>query len=128
MEQNKYLGIYIAAGKLLSARLDVTGVALADSIAFTSQAALLLIMFALHNKKQTQAEGPIPAKRPRNGELHETILRTLIGSAVAGVVAWVVLQRSAGYPSLIQGLASFLFGIVLVLPFIRKELKVFLKL
>lgn len=122
------LGIYIAAGKLLSTRLDVTGVALADSIAFTSQAALLLIMFALHNKKQTQAEGPIPAKRPRNGELHETILRTLIGSAVAGVVAWVVLQRSAGYPSLIQGLASFLFGIVLVLPFIRKELKVFLKL
>jgi len=123
------LGIYILAGKLLSIHLDVAGLALADSIAFSIQAALLLILFSVREKKNVQSEAGSAIKvKPIGPELKQTILRTLAGSAAAGVIAWFVFQRSTGYPSLIQGLASFLVGIVIILPFIWKELKAFLNL
>jgi putative peptidoglycan lipid II flippase len=123
------LGIYVLAGKLLSARLDVTGVALADSIAFTIQAAFLLIIFSIREKKPVQPEEKTTIRaRQLSPELKQTILRTLAGSAAAGGMAWFVLQRSLAYSSLIQGLASFLIGMAMILPFIWKELRVFLHL
>jgi len=123
------LGIYILAGKLLSSALDAVGVALADSIAFSVQAALLLILFVSKEKKEPpikQAKCKVPQRSI--SELSQTIWRTLAGSAAGGAAAWFVLQHSAAYPSLLQGLTSFLVGIVLIIPFIWKELKVFLKL
>ena len=123
------LGIYVLAGKLLSARLDVAGLALADSIAFSIQAALLLILFSIREKKNVPSEKGIAKKiKSITPVLKQTILRTLAGSAAAGAIAWLVLQKSTAYPSLIQGFASFLIGIAVILPFIWKELKVFLNL
>ena len=123
------LGIYILTGKLLSIRLDAPGVALADSIAFSSQAALLLILFYIREKKSMRAEtGTGQITKQTSPELKQTILRTVIGSAAAGTVAWFVLQHSASYSALLQGSASFLAGMVVILPFIWKEVKVFNKL
>jgi len=123
------LAIYVAIGKLLSTTLGAPGVALADSIAFSSQAALLLILFSLHEKKRIQTPGEIAKKSQIYPvELKQTIVRTLIGSAMAGFIAWVIMQRSVGYPSLLRGLVSFIFAIVVMFPFIREELRVFLKL
>lgn len=120
-------GIYILAGTLLSSRLDATGIALADSIAFSIQAAFLLILFVLRDRKSTRPEKGEEEKKTTR-ELGQTIWRTIAGSATAGAIAWLVMQRSAGLPLLVQGMASFLFGIGAVLPFIWKELKVFLNL
>ena len=123
------LGIYVLAGKLLSTHFDVAGLALADSIAFSIQAALLLILFSIREKKNVPSEKGTAIKiKSITPELKQTIVRTLAGSVAAGAVAWLVLQKSTAYPSLTQGFASFLIGIAVNLPFIWKELKVFLNL
>lgn len=123
------LGIYVLTGKLLAASLDVSGVALADSIAFSSQAAILLIIFYAREKKSLRAEkSEDQITRQISPELKQTILRTLIGSAAAGAAAWFIMQRSAVSSSLLQGSVSFLLGMLVILPFIWKEVKVFFKL
>ena len=123
------LGIYILSGKLLAISMDVTGVALADSIAFSAQAVILLIIFYVHEKKVLHTEkGKEQVTRQASPELKQTILRTLIGSAAAGAAAWFIMQHSAGYSSLLQGSISFLIGIIVILPFIWKEVRVFFKL
>ena len=122
------LVIYVLLGTSLSARMDVTGIALADSIAFTIQAAFLMLVF-FRREKKTKAKDPtlqpfVPISKP----LKETILRTLSGSALAAAAAWFVLQHSTTYSPLVQGMGSFLVGMLVSLPFIWKEIRVFLHL
>ncbi len=123
------LGIYILSGKLLANSLDVTGVALADSIAFSAQAAILLIVFYSRERKSQRAEKCIEQTAGQiSPELKQTIFRTLIGSAAAGAAAWFIMQNSTAYSSLVQGSVSFLLGMLVILPFIWKEVRVFFKL
>jgi len=122
------LGIFVVLGKVLSTSMDVAGVALADSIAFTIQAVFLLIIFFHREKKSVREETIRQTFNPLSTPLKRTILRTLIGSAVAAGSAWFVMQHSTAYSPLIQGMSSFLIGMMVILPFIWKELRVFLHL
>lgn len=123
------LGVYILSGTLLSKSLDAAGVALADSIAFTFQAVFLLILFSIRWKKmQKEEKKSTSPDRSISVDMKQTTLRTLLGTAVAGAVAWFTLQHSGGYHPIIQGLLSFMASMLVVLPFIWKEIKAFLHL
>jgi putative peptidoglycan lipid II flippase len=122
------LGIYVVLGRSLSASLDAPGVALADSIAFTIQALFLMLVFFYREKKTAGKESTLPPFTPISKDLKQTLLRTFIGSALAAAAALVILHFSSSYSPLIQGLGSFLIGMVVILPFIWKEIRVFLHL
>ena len=122
------LAVYIGSGALLASWLDATGVALADSIAFGVQAAFLLLIFALREKKVPLPASKVADQLAQEQALLPTILRTLIGSALAGAIAWFVLRLTSSSTSILQGMLSFLAGMLVVVPFIWKEIKVFFKL
>ena len=123
------LVIYIVSGKVLSQVIDAPGLALADSLAFTFQAGFLLLMFSLFQRKKLAKHDPFQKELTRfSKDRNQTILRTVAGSVAAGTIAWFIVQHSSLNNSVVQGSLSFLAGIIVVLPFIWKEIKVFLRM
>ncbi|HAF62384.1 MAG TPA: hypothetical protein DCK95_08660 [Anaerolineaceae bacterium] len=119
--------IYIVSGNFLSQSIDAPGLALADSIAFTFQAVFLLVLFSIRQRKNMAERDPIHKElREFSKERNQTILRTIVGTVAAGTVAWFTLQHSSLQNPLMLGMLSFLSGIVIILPFVWKEIKVFL--
>jgi len=123
------LVIYIISGRMLSQSLDAPGLALADSIAFTFQAGFLLLLFSrLRKRKKEKDDLPQAEFQGFAKERNLTILRTVAGSAAAGMTAWFVLQHNPLTSAVLQGSLSFLAGIFVIIPFIWKEIKVFLRM
>ena len=123
------LVIYIISGRMLSQSLDAPGLALADSIAFTFQAGFLLLLFSrLRKRKKEKDDLPQAEFKGFAKERNLTILRTVAGSAAAGMTAWFVLQHNPLTSAVLQGSLSFLAGILVIIPFIWKEIKVFLRM
>ena len=107
--------VYIVLCSVLVSPLGAPGISLADSLAFTSQAVLLLVL--LNRKLITRLAPAISLPR--------AALAAVIGGGVVILVS--MLPLSAGQP-LVMGLAALgLGGLVALLP-IWKEIRMLLKL
>ena len=124
--------LYIVFGIALSRWLDTTGIGLADSLAFTAQALFLLIVFAVRihaaNQKQKSNKNIFQVLFGQS-DLNMTFLRALVGSLLGGATVLVILPwLSAIISPLIADLIALCAGTVITLPFIWKEMRLFLKL
>jgi putative peptidoglycan lipid II flippase len=92
--------------------LGAPGIALANAVAFTAQAFLLWYLLS--------------RKFPGVILVGSTLLRTLLGSAVAGLVVFFLMQLP--FPGILLALGSLVLGSLIALPFIWPEVKVLIRL
>ncbi len=104
--------VFIILAILLGYWLGAPGIALANSLAFTSQALLLLWL-------QSRRTGGILSVR-------STLLRVISASLIAGLVVVGLLQLP--FSALLLAAFSLVVGGLLVLPFIWPELRLLIKL
>jgi putative peptidoglycan lipid II flippase len=104
--------IYIIVAIRLAGWLGAPGIALANSIAFTTEALLLLLL--------------LRRRYPQVLAVGRTLLRAITGALLAGALALFVLQIPV-HP-LFVSLASMAAGGLLALPFIWPEVKTLFKL
>ena len=81
--------IYLGAGFLLFRRLDAPGLSLTDSIAFTVQAVLMLLILADPQRHARLLSGKEILSAPVR--LRTTLLRTVPGAAAAGGICFAVM-------------------------------------
>jgi hypothetical protein len=81
-------------------------------VAFTAQA---LLLWYLHSRKYTGAM-----------RVGSTLLRAILGSAVAGLVVFFLMQLP--FSGFLLALGSLVLGSLIALPFIWPEVKVLIKL
>ncbi len=105
-------GMYLVVAISLGKWLGVPGIALASSVAFTTEALLLLLIL----------------NRRFPGVLHvgKTLLRVTLASLAGAALTLAVLQLPL--PSLPLALVSMTAGGLLILPFIWPEIKLLVKL
>ncbi|MDO9121697.1 MAG: lipid II flippase MurJ, partial [Anaerolineaceae bacterium] len=109
------LSLYALIGSLLYKPLGAAGIALTDSLVFTLEAVLLLVLL---NRKM------VPKIK-----LESTWVRALLAAATAGLVTWGSLAfLSPRVHPLIAGVVPMVLGFATSLPWIRRELKLLLKL
>jgi putative peptidoglycan lipid II flippase len=126
------LAVYLLFGILLAGSLGATGIALADAAAFTAQAALLLVIYAIQSLRGENRAANIKgifSFLVLEQQSSSTWLRSL-GGSIAGTIIIVILMNflKGILPSLILGLAAAALGIAASLPFIKKELKILIRL
>jgi len=127
------LVLYVLSGSLLSKILGAPGLGLADSLSFTVQAIFLLVLFQLHFARK-QGEKPLQKRtifQAFSGSpvVKATVLRSLAACLVSAAGIWAAMHWLEGIlPSSVLGLATSLLGLVLVLPFIWKEVRILLHL
>ncbi len=97
---------------LLARSVGSVGIALANSLAFSIEA--LLLWFLLNRRY------------PGALKVGSTLLRALIGSTVAGLVVFFLMQIAAS--SLLLALGSLAIGGLIALPFAWPEVKLLIKL
>lgn len=107
--------LYILLGSLLFRRLDAPGISLTDSIVYTIQVILLIIVL---NKIYGMRVSTLPA-------LWNALFAGFAGAAVA-MISLMLLQNII--TPFLAGLIALILGVVAVLPFIRRELKLLVKL
>ena len=118
---------YVVFAVSLSRWLGPAGIALANSLAFTGEALLLLFLL---NRRLRRPPAPdrinatyTPSSLLRVGNtLMRVILACLLGWLVAALVEQLPL------PALVSGLSALAAGGLVVLPFIWPELKILIKL
>lgn len=109
------LALYALIGSLLYKPLGAAGIALTDSLVFTLEAVLLL---ELLNRKM------VPAIK-----LESTWVRALLAAITAGLVTWGSLTfLTPRVHPLIAGTVPMVLGVAASLPWIRRELRLLLKL
>lgn len=104
------VALYAVLGSILYRPLGAPGIALTDSVVFTLEALLLLILLSRKYK--------LP--------LHpgSTIWRAAIATLLAGLVTWVSLAfLETRTHALIAGCLSMLAGLIVSLPWMRKEIQ-----
>ena len=104
--------IFTVLGIALAFSLGASGIALANSLAFTSQAILLLVLL------NRQFAGVL--------KVGGTLLRVIPASLAAGLLAFGLLQLPL--PALPLAALALLGGGLLVLPFIWPEIKLLARL
>ncbi len=126
--------MYVCIGFVLSRTMGAAGVSLAESIAFTLEA---LIMIAILNVRF--GRGNVEAARSRwqefcdvlkNGsDARGVLIRTILGSAAGGAIVLVGMNFGRGllHP-VILSMVAMLLGLVVVVPFIWKEIKQLVRL
>jgi len=109
------LALYALVGALLYKPLGAAGISLTDSLVFSFEAVLLLILL---NRKM------IPPIR-----LESTWVRALLATVTAALVTWGALAfLEPRTHVLIAGVLPMVLGFACALPWIRKELTILLKL
>ncbi|HSQ27230.1 MAG TPA: murein biosynthesis integral membrane protein MurJ [Anaerolineales bacterium] len=104
--------VYIILAVLLSPVLGAPGIALANSLAFTIEA--LLLLFLLNRKMP----GLLTLGRP--------LLRVCLASAMGAIITYGVMQLP--FPELPLAIAALALGGLGALPFILSEVKLLIKL
>ena len=104
--------IFTLLAIFLAGRVGSPGIALANSLAFTFEA---LLLWYLLNRRF-----------PGALRVGSTLLRALIGSTVAGLVVFFLMQITAS--NLLLALASLALGGLIALPFAWPEVKLLIKL
>ena len=109
------LVLYALTGWLLYRPLGAAGIALTDSLVFTLEAVLLLVLL---NRKVAP-----PVK------FESTWVRAILAALTAGLVTWglLALLEPRVHP-LISGTVPMILGFAAALPWIRRELALLLKL
>ncbi len=106
--------LYIGCGMLLYKRLDAPGISLTDSIAFTAQAVLMLLLLARTHSKVKTAPAPI--------HVWGTVLRSALGALFAGGICFAVIRfLPAG--ALIASIAGMILAMCVYIPCVIPELK-----
>ncbi|HSF81049.1 MAG TPA: murein biosynthesis integral membrane protein MurJ [Anaerolineales bacterium] len=105
-------GAYVVFAISFSSLLGATGIALANSLAFTGEALLLLYL--------------LNRRLPSVVSVRSTLLRALAGSLGAGGLVLLVMQLPL--PGLLSPLAALAAGGLLALPFIWPEIRLLQKL
>ncbi|MHB0924535.1 MAG: murein biosynthesis integral membrane protein MurJ [Bellilinea sp.] len=108
------LVLYIALGTQLYRLLGAPGISLSDTIAFTTEAALLLILLNRKLVKSIKAGG--------------SLLRAFLAAALSGAVVWLLMGVLGGVHPLMQSGVAMAAGTVAALPFIWPELRLLLRL
>ncbi|MHB1383396.1 MAG: hypothetical protein ACYCYC_03580, partial [Bellilinea sp.] len=101
-------------GTQLYRLLGAPGISLSDTIAFTTEAALLLILLNRKLVKSIKAGG--------------SLLRAFLAAALSGAVVWLLMGVLGGVHPLMQSGVAMAAGTVAALPFIWPELRLLLRL
>jgi putative peptidoglycan lipid II flippase len=104
---------FAALGVVLFRRLGAAGIALSNSLGFTLEAAVLLVLLA------RSAPGLVRPQR--------AAARILFGSVLAGGAAWGLMALAPLAPFL-TGLLALALGGLIALPFVTPELRLLLRL
>jgi putative peptidoglycan lipid II flippase len=109
------LGLYIVLGVALFRRFGAPGISLIDSLAFTTEAVLLLVLM---NRKMSLHLAPQVA-----------LFRALLAAAVGGALVYLILLApvSARQPFIVAVLAMVVGGLAALAP-IQKEVRLLLRL
>ncbi|MGW8224602.1 MAG: lipid II flippase MurJ, partial [Anaerolineales bacterium] len=99
---------------IFSSSFGASGIALANALAFTGEAMLLLYL--------------LNRKFPGLLLLRKTLLRVTLASLTAGLLVYLLLSLPSPIPALIQASGALGLGGLAVLPFIWPEVKLLLKL
>jgi putative peptidoglycan lipid II flippase len=106
---------YIIFAVILSRRIGAPGIALANTLAFTGEALLLLYLLNRRN--------------PGLLRLNDTLLRGIFASLVGALVVAAVMRLPfETFPAILQALAALVIGALGVLPFIWREVKLLVRL
>jgi len=107
--------VFVVLGVVLFQTMGAPGISLADSLAFSSQAVLLLTLLNRHLIKRL-SPGP-------------SLLRALLAAGVGGLTVYLVgiLPQAIAQP-LIMGTAALAIGGLVALPVIWKEIRLLLRL
>jgi putative peptidoglycan lipid II flippase len=107
--------LYTLMGVLLFRRLGAPGISLADSLAFSIQALLLILLLNRRMSRPVQVGG--------------TLLRAVLAGAASAAVITLVINGLAGrIPVLFSSTAAMGLGALVALPFIWKEIRLLLRL
>jgi putative peptidoglycan lipid II flippase len=104
--------LFLILAPILGASLGPAGLALADTLAFTSQAVLLLAL--------------ISRRYPSLLSVGGTLWRSLLGAALAGLLVYLLLGLS--FSPLPLALFALAAGGLLALPFMWPEIKLLIRL
>ncbi|MBN2550206.1 MAG: polysaccharide biosynthesis C-terminal domain-containing protein, partial [Anaerolineales bacterium] len=99
---------------LLVRRWGVTGIGLANSLAFSGEALLLWLL--------------LERRYPGVLGLGGTLLRAALAGLLGAGVVYILLHLSLPIPGLVQALLALGFGGLVVLPFIWSEVKLLVRL
>jgi putative peptidoglycan lipid II flippase len=105
---------FTALAILFSRSFGGTGIALANSLAFTGEA--LLLLYLLNRKFSGLLQ------------LRSTLIRVALASLAAALLVYLILSLPLPIPSLILAFGALVLGGLAVLPFIWPEIKLLLKL
>ncbi len=109
------LALYALTGALLYKPLGAAGIALTDSLVFTLESVLLLVLL---NRKL------IP-----KFNLESTAWRAVFAACTAGFVTWALLTLLTPItPALVHGTLPMIIGVLTALPWIRREIALLFKL
>ena len=99
---------------VISQLIGVAGVALANALAFTGEAVLLLYL--------------LNRKFPGLLQFGSTLTRVVMASVVAALLVYLILSLPLPIPALIVAIVALAFGGLVVLPFIWPEVKLLVRL
>jgi len=106
--------LYIVLAVTLSGKLGPAGIALANSIAFTSEA--LLLLWILNRRFRGILK------------LGSTLSRVILACVASGLVTWLVMNLPMPIPSIFISLGALAAGGFVALPFIYPEIRILIKL
>jgi putative peptidoglycan lipid II flippase len=126
------LGLYVLFGIIFSKFLQAPGLGLADSFAFGAQSIFLIFMLVWFMSRKVEGKNSIKQALKtlfNQSAVNLTLLRTLSGSLLGGAVILLVQPLLSRYVSpALAGVFALLVGTAITLPFIWKELRIFLHL
>jgi putative peptidoglycan lipid II flippase len=108
------LSVFVILAILLVQWLGVTGIGLANSLAYSGEALLLWLLLSRRYPGVLQMRG--------------TLLRALLASLLGSGLVYGLLQLSLPIPGILQAVAALGAGMVLVMPFIWPDVKLLVKL
>ena len=109
------LAIYIVLGIILYRRMGAPGIALTDTIAYTTQAVILLVIFGRKEK--------VPVR------IGDTLPRVIIAAAAAGAtVVGIYFLAGDRLPQVLVSIISMAAGGVVFIPFMWKEVRSLVRL
>ncbi|MFA5836024.1 MAG: murein biosynthesis integral membrane protein MurJ [Bellilinea sp.] len=108
------LVLYIVLGTQLYRVLGVAGISLSDSIAFTAEAVLLLVLLNRKLIGSVKAGG--------------SLLRAFLAAAASGAVVWLLMTVLGGQNPLLQSGVALTAGTLVAIPLVWPELRLILRL
>ena len=105
---------YVMLGSQLYRLLGVPGISLTDSVVFTGEAVLLLVL--------------LNRRLPRALSLGGSLLRAFLGATVGGIIVLVITAVLVGQHPIIQTGSALVLGTLAALPFIWREVRLLLHL